>query len=446
MLSGIAAAIAALLLAALLAALLRVPVLRAGLADRRRARPVPLLGGAAVVAATCSVVAVGDGCGLLPDGAGAGRLAGAAAVLALLGGAADVWRLRTRFLALGTAVAAAWVVPYDETGVPAGLLAVVWIVAVTLAFKGLDHADGLAGTVGVVTAFGVGACAAAEVLDGVAVLLSVLAAALTGFLMHNWHPARIALGACGSLFTGFLLASAAVLARSGYGLAPSAGVLFALTAVAGADALLVVAARRLGRRPLRRRAPDHLAHRLRRLGLTEPGASVLLGTVSAAGVVVGVLAHGGWIGEGALWWVAGGALALVLALVRVPVPARRGETALRLPGGPRREAVVRPAGGCGRETGARLARGPGRETGARPSRGPGRETAVRLVVGRECAVRLGERHDAVVRLPGGRGTDVRLPRGRDSAVRPPGDPVSGVRGLRSLMSSQVGEVLRVRNG
>ncbi len=87
-------------------------------------------------------------------------------------------------------------------------------------------------------------------LDGLAVLLSVLAAALTGFLMHNWHPARIALGACGSLFTGFVLASAAVVVRTGHEPAAGAGVLFALTAVAGADAVLVVVSRRLAGRPL----------------------------------------------------------------------------------------------------------------------------------------------------------------------------------------------------
>ncbi|MER5603971.1 hypothetical protein ABT085_44135, partial [Streptomyces sp. NPDC002265] len=201
MLYGITAATAALLLAAVLAALLRVPARRLGVVDRRRQRPLPLFGGVAVTAATCAVAAVGDWTGVAPLGAGIGQLLGAGATVAALGLAADVWRLKTRFLVVGTAVAAACVVPYAETGVTAGLSAVVWIVCVTAAFKGLDHADGLVGTVGVVTAFGAGACAAAEVMDGLAALLSVLAAALTGFLMHNWHPARVGLGACGSLFT-----------------------------------------------------------------------------------------------------------------------------------------------------------------------------------------------------------------------------------------------------
>lgn len=298
MLYGIAAATAALLCTAVLAAALRLPALRAGILDRRRQRPLPLLGGLAVVVVTCLVAGTGEWTRVAPLGDGVGELLMAAVGMAGLGLVADVWRLRARVLVAGTAVAAACVVPYDETGVPGGLLAVGWIVLATLAFKGLDHADGLAGTVGVVTAFGAGACAAAEVMDGLAVLLSVVAAALTGFLMHNWHPARIGLGACGSLFTGFVLSSAVVFTRAGYDIGSSAAVVFCLGAVAAADALLVVLARTAARRPLLRRGPDHLAHRLRRLGLTPQGSVVLLGAGSFSSVLVGVLVHTGWTGSG----------------------------------------------------------------------------------------------------------------------------------------------------
>ncbi|MGW4727794.1 MraY family glycosyltransferase [Streptomyces shenzhenensis] len=326
MLYGILTATTALLLTAVLAALLRAPGLRVGIVDRRCRRPVPLLGGAAVVLVTCLVAGAGQWTGVAPLGDGVGRLLLAAAGIALLGLVADVWRLRARVLVTGTAVAAAGVVPYEETGVPAGLLAVAWIVCVTLAFRALDHADGLAGTVGVVTAFGVGACAAAEVMDGLAVLLSVLAAALTGFLMHNWHPARIGLGACGSLFTGFLLAAAGVFTRAGYGIGSSAGVLFALTALTGVDAVLVVVSRRMARRPLLREGPDHVAHRLRRLGLTAQGAIVLVAAGAFSGVLVGVLAHTGWVGEENVLWVAGGALVVVLLLLRIPAYGPRRVT------------------------------------------------------------------------------------------------------------------------
>ncbi|MEU6140107.1 MraY family glycosyltransferase [Streptomyces sp. NPDC047081] len=324
MLYGIVAATSALLLAAVLSALGRVPALRLGVVDRRRQRPLPVFGGVAIVLATCLVTLVGDRAGVARLGDGVGRLLVAGAGVALLGLVADVRRVKVRVLVVGTAVAAACVVPYEETGVVGGALAVAWVVFVALAFRALDHADALAGTVGVVTAFGVGACAAAEVMDGLAVLLSVLAAALTGFLMHNWHPARVGLGACGSLFTGFVLASAAVFTRAGYGIASSAGVLFSLTAVASADVILVVFARRLGGRALLRRGPDHLAHRLRRSGLTPAGVTVLLGLGAFSGVLVGVLVHVGWIAESAVLWVGGGVLGVVGVLLRIPGSSPRG--------------------------------------------------------------------------------------------------------------------------
>lgn len=319
MLYGIAAVATALLLSALFAELLRVPALRLGILDRRRRLAVPLSGGAAVTLATVLVAGLGDRTGLAPLGTGVGRLLAAGAWIGALGLAADVWRLRWWVPLAGTAVAAALVVPYAETGVPQGMLAVGWVVAVTAAFRGLDHADGLAGTVGVVTAFGVAACAAAELMDGIAVLLSALAAALAGFLLHNWHPARAGLGAGGSMFAGFVVASAAVFVRAGQGIGTGAGVLFALTAVACADAVLVVLARRLSRWPLTRGRPDHLGHRLRRLGLAPRAVTVLLGAGALGGVLVGVAAHVGRVSGGAVVWVAAVAAVVVLALVRLPV-------------------------------------------------------------------------------------------------------------------------------
>jgi UDP-GlcNAc:undecaprenyl-phosphate/decaprenyl-phosphate GlcNAc-1-phosphate transferase len=316
---GIAAATSALLLTAAVAAVLRVPALRLGFVDRRRQRPVPSVGGVAVVAATCLVAWAGEWTGTAPFRDGVEELLVAGGAVAFLGLVADVWRLKVRLLVVGTAIAAACVMPYGETGVPGGLLGVGWVTFVAVAFKSLDHADALVGTVGVLTAFGVAACAAAEVMDGLAVLLSVLAAALTGFLMHNWPPARVGLGACGSLFAGFLLACAAVNVRAGLDLASGAGVLFSLTALASADVLLVLLSRRLTGRPLLRRGPDHLAHRVRRLGLTPQGAAVVLGVAAFAGVLVGVLVHMGWLAVSGAFWVGAGVLLVVLALLRIKV-------------------------------------------------------------------------------------------------------------------------------
>ncbi|AZQ36318.1 undecaprenyl/decaprenyl-phosphate alpha-N-acetylglucosaminyl 1-phosphate transferase [Streptomyces cyaneochromogenes] len=319
MLYGIAAATAALLLAAFLSALFRLPALRLGIIDRRRQRPLPLFGGLAVVLATCLVVAGWEWAGVAPLGPEIRRLLIAAGAVALLGLVADVRRVKERFLVGGTAVAAAFVVPYGETGFWLGVPAIGLIVLVAVGFKALDHADGLAGTVGVVTAFGVGVLAAAEVMDELAVLLSVLAAALTGFLMHNWPPARIGFGACGSLFVGFVLAASAVMTRAGRDPVSSLGILYSLTALATADVLLVALSRRLAGRPLLRGGPDHLAHRLRRLGLTPQGVTILLGVAAFAGVAVGVLVHMGWMAVSGVYWVGVTALVVVVGCLRIKV-------------------------------------------------------------------------------------------------------------------------------
>ncbi|MFI9801353.1 MraY family glycosyltransferase [Streptomyces sp. NPDC052302] len=324
MLYGITAATTALLVTALLAALLRLPALRFGILDRRRQRPLPLLGGVAVALVTCLVAAAGEWTGYAPLGSEIMRLLVAAGAVALLGLVADVRRVKARFLAGGTAVAAACVVPYGDTGFLLAVPAVAWIVLVSVAFKALDHADALAGTVGVITAFGVGVCAAAEVMDELAVLLSVLAAALTGFLLPNWHPARIGLGATGSLFVGFVLASSLVITRAGHDPAVSGGVLYALSALAVTDVALVAVSRRLAGRPLLRGAPDHLAHRLRRVGLTPQGTTVALGAAALPGVVVGVLVHLGRLGGTAVWWVGAGSALVVLGLLHIkPYGPRR---------------------------------------------------------------------------------------------------------------------------
>ncbi|WP_339130570.1 MraY family glycosyltransferase [Streptomyces sp. f51] len=359
MLYGITAATAALLLTATLAALLRSLSLRlgpadgTGLPDRRakprapaptRPRPVPLLGGIAVAGATALVGWAGNWTGAAPLGADAGRLLAAGIAVALLGLAADLLPVPPVVCGAGVAVAAALTVPFDDLGLPAGALAVLWIVLVTQAFRSLDHADGVMGTVGVITAFALSGCAAARLMDGLAALLSVLAAALTGFLMQGWPPARIAPGRCGSLFAGFLLASAVVRVHAEGPAGPGLGAAFALTAVACADAVLVLVSRRRAGWPLLRPAPDHLVHRLRRAGLTRQGVLVVTGLAAFAAVSVGLCIDLGWLGAGAAWWVVGAVAAVAVAGALRPGtrPRRAHPHAIPAPGGPVPRSLGRP--------------------------------------------------------------------------------------------------------
>ncbi len=87
------------------------------------------------------------------------------------------------------------------------LLTAGWIVGVTNAFNLIDGLDGLAGGVAfisVTTLFVI-----AFMLHGrsmVVLVSAALAGSLLGFLKYNFHPARVFLGDCGSMFLGYALA------------------------------------------------------------------------------------------------------------------------------------------------------------------------------------------------------------------------------------------------
>jgi UDP-GlcNAc:undecaprenyl-phosphate GlcNAc-1-phosphate transferase len=93
----------------------------------------------------------------------------------------------------------------DEGGVIYALIAVAVIVVAINAVNLFDGLDGLAGTTGVITAAGLGALALID--ESSVVMLVAMAAALLGFLIFNWHPARVFLGDGGSYLLAFLLAS-----------------------------------------------------------------------------------------------------------------------------------------------------------------------------------------------------------------------------------------------
>ncbi|RCH64404.1 undecaprenyl/decaprenyl-phosphate alpha-N-acetylglucosaminyl 1-phosphate transferase [Streptomyces sp. SDr-06] len=326
MLHGLAAATAALVLTALLAALVRTLMLRFGRA--RRGDTTPHLGGIAVALATLGVACAGPLLGVAELGPGVAPLLAAAGAVALLGLIGDLRPLGVRVRLVAEAAAATAVVALAGLSPGAGALAVLWIVFVTNAFQLLDNSDGAMGAVAAVTALGLAVCAIAEGRPGHGLLLSVLAAALTGFLLHNWHPARIHLGDCGALFTGFLLAASAVTVHAGEPGERTTAELFMLTLVVLTDTLLVLVSRRRAGRPLTRGGGDHIAHRLRGLGLTIQGSAVVLGVVSLAGTLIGLQVHDGRVAPVAVLPLALVVPVAVVLLLRVPVygPAARRRT------------------------------------------------------------------------------------------------------------------------
>ncbi|MET0496266.1 MAG: MraY family glycosyltransferase [Actinoplanes sp.] len=241
-----------------------------------------------------------------------------------LGLADDVFSLSKGSRLLTEAVAATAVTFAVRPAVVAGVLwldtmiTIAWIVVVTNSFNLLDNMDAAAASVGAATAGVLGVAALIAGQTPVAVLLLGLAGACAGFLAHNRPPARIFMGDTGSLFIGFVLASAALLCRppgrgNGY------AVLLLVTFVATVDTVLVVVHRRRTGRPWHSGGTDHVAHRLRRLGLSAGGVAVVLFLGAAGSTALGLLvvtrAIPGWpaFGAGLL-----GAAVAVRLLLTVP--------------------------------------------------------------------------------------------------------------------------------
>src|SRR5260370_4255266 len=90
------------------------------------------------------------------------------------------------------------------------VITIFWLIGITNALNLLDNMDGLAaGTAAIASVFlTVSFLAGSQPTE--ALMLSVFAASLLGFLVYNSTPASIFMGDCGSMFIGFFLARAAL--------------------------------------------------------------------------------------------------------------------------------------------------------------------------------------------------------------------------------------------
>jgi UDP-GlcNAc:undecaprenyl-phosphate/decaprenyl-phosphate GlcNAc-1-phosphate transferase len=83
---------------------------------------------------------------------------------------------------------------------------IIWIVGITNALNLVDGLDGLAAGIALITTATIFVIALYLQTYGIALVASVLAGSILGFLRYNFHPAKIFLGDSGSLLLGFMLA------------------------------------------------------------------------------------------------------------------------------------------------------------------------------------------------------------------------------------------------
>ena len=177
--------------------------------------PIPRGGGLAILVGLAVALAVAHQQGLLvvdlPILVGTALVAIGGALDDILGGVPPLLRL-----AIQTG-AASWVVwnrggfavlplpsPLDISLGPLGaVLAIVWMVALCNFYNFLDGIDGYAAGQGALASFGFLLLGQ----DALAATSLALMGACLGFMVHNWHPARVFMGDTGSGAIGFMLAA-----------------------------------------------------------------------------------------------------------------------------------------------------------------------------------------------------------------------------------------------
>ncbi|MBU1177712.1 undecaprenyl/decaprenyl-phosphate alpha-N-acetylglucosaminyl 1-phosphate transferase [Patescibacteria group bacterium] len=179
-------------------------------------------------------------------------------------------------------------VPYYFTPL-ADIFTLLWLLGMVYTTKLLDGLDGLVSgvtVIGAVVLFFL-SLTPQVMQPETALLCIVLAGAALGFLLLNFHPARIFLGEAGSTWVGFMLGVLAII---------SGGKIATALLIMGIPILDVgwVIARRLWFRqsPFKSADRKHLHFRLLDLGFTQRGAVVFFYIVSAIFGSVALLVEG----------------------------------------------------------------------------------------------------------------------------------------------------------
>ena len=280
-------ALYAFLVAFAAAALLTPPVARLarriGAVDSLKARGLaseatPLLGGLAIFAGTLIAALL-----FMPDSERVRWILIAAAFITLVG-AWDDWRdLPPAAKLAGQLIAALILVNADvvvrnitfpflgavEFGDLGGPLTVLGLVAVMNVVNFSDGVDGLAAGVCAISALAFAVIAFDLGRDVAGVLAAITAGAALGFLVHNFHPAAVFMGDCGSMLLGLLLGAVIVEGSVKTNALVALIVPLVVLAVPFLDTTFVLLKRMKYRRAPWGADANHFHHRFARIGFSQ---------------------------------------------------------------------------------------------------------------------------------------------------------------------------------
>ncbi|MEA2125937.1 MAG: UDP-GlcNAc:undecaprenyl-phosphate/decaprenyl-phosphate GlcNAc-phosphate transferase, partial [Solirubrobacteraceae bacterium] len=275
---------------------------RVGAVDTPRARGLaaqatPLLGGLAIFAG-----AITAGLLYLPGSERYHAILAGAAVIALVGAIDDarplppVVKLAGQvgaglILVLGGVTVQSFTLPFIHhvaLGGAAEPLTLLGLVAIMNAVNFTDGVDGLAAGVCGISAAAFGIIAFHLQRDPSGVLALITCGAALGFLVHNFHPAAIFMGDCGSNLLGLLLGATIVEGSLKTNAFVALFVPLVVLAVPFLDTTFVVLKRMKYRRKIYSPDTNHFHHRFARIGFSQRRTVGYLyaWTITMAGVAV----------------------------------------------------------------------------------------------------------------------------------------------------------------
>ncbi|WP_276353701.1 MraY family glycosyltransferase [Cohnella caldifontis] len=292
---GISGFIAALALALLFTPLVKKFAFLVGAVDVPNARKVhtrimPRLGGLAIYASFTVVILlllalIPDNYMLQSNRNLIGALLTGGTIIVLMGALDDRFDLNAKLKFLIQIGAACVVVfgfdiklnivniPFGSAMQPIGEwigipLTIFWIVGVTNAINLIDGLDGLAAgvsAIAIASIMGMGAIMG----NGTVVLLAVLLlGSILGFLVFNFHPAKIFMGDSGALFLGFSLAMLSMLGFKQITVLSFVTPLL-IIGVPLSDTFFAIVRRWVNKKPLMKADKGHLHHCLQQLGFSH---------------------------------------------------------------------------------------------------------------------------------------------------------------------------------
>jgi UDP-N-acetylmuramyl pentapeptide phosphotransferase/UDP-N-acetylglucosamine-1-phosphate transferase len=179
------------------------------------------------------------------------------------------------------------------------IFVLIWTLSIVNAFNLIDGLDGLCSGLAMISAIGLAAVFIFRSSPWDALICLALIGACAGFLVYNFHPAKVFLGDTGSLFLGFALASISLHAGGKGSFAVILAAPFFIAGIPVTDTLLAIwrrsirktLAKRQGLPIIRVMQPDkeHLHHRLLSYGLKQHHVALALYAINILIVFMGLM-------------------------------------------------------------------------------------------------------------------------------------------------------------